>query len=92
MGNNKTRTFRSSLKPDFNTEFKLMVIKMKYVAAINKSYSSGELIRNHTKNLSLVVAICDQDTDSRDDYMAGVSCVGISNNEIMEYYFRYELD
>ena len=51
--------------------------------------SSSEIIQ---RNLSLVVAICDQDTDSRDDYMAGVSCVGISNNEIMEYYFRYELD
>ena len=44
------------------------------------------------RNLSLVVAIWDQDTDSRDDYMAGVSCGGISNNGIILYYFRYELD
>ena len=44
------------------------------------------------RNLSLVVAIWDQDTDSRDDYMAGVGCAGISNNEIIEYHFRYELD
>eukprot|EP00090_Calanus_glacialis_P014312 TRINITY_DN23083_c0_g1_i2.p1 TRINITY_DN23083_c0_g1~~TRINITY_DN23083_c0_g1_i2.p1 ORF type:complete len:337 (-),score=63.35 TRINITY_DN23083_c0_g1_i2:83-1093(-) len=56
MGNNKTRTFRSNLKPDFNTEFKFMV-------------SSSEIIQ---RNLSLVVAIWDQDTDSRDDYMAGI--------------------
>ena len=51
--------------------------------------SSSEIIQ---RNLSLVVAIWDQDTDSRDDYMAGVGCAGISNNEIIEYYFRYEWD
>ena len=51
--------------------------------------SSSEIIQ---RNLSLVVAIWDQDTDSRDDYMAAVSCAGIRNNEIIEYHFRYELD
>jgi len=55
-GNNKTKTFKTNLKPDFNTEFQLLV--------------NREDIRQ--RRLSLVVAIWDQDTDTRDDYMAGI--------------------
>jgi len=55
-GNNKTKTFKTNLKPDFNTEFQLLV-------------SREEICQ---RRLSLVVAIWDQDTDSRDDYMAGI--------------------
>jgi len=55
IGNNKTRTFDKNINPNFNSEFQLLV-------------NYEELV---LKSQSLVVAVWDQDTTSRDDYMAG---------------------
>merc|ERR1712241_1245906 len=59
IGNNKTKTFDKNIKPNFNSEFQFLI-------------SYEELL---LKSQSLVVAIWDQDSHSRDDYMAGFRCV-----------------
>merc|ERR1711936_119032 len=59
IGNNKTRSFDKNIKPNFNSEFQFMV-------------NYEELVM---KSQTLVVAIWDQDTTSRDDYMAGLRTV-----------------
>jgi len=55
IGNHKTRTFDRNIEPHFNSDFVFEIAYNDIVA----------------KNLSLVVAIWDQDSKSRDDYMAG---------------------
>jgi len=55
IGNNKTRTFDKNIEPQFNSDF---VFEIPY----------NDIV---TKSLDLVVAIWDQDSKSRDDYMAG---------------------
>ena len=72
IGNNKTKVFDRNIEPAFNSDFQFRVIHdsntvhSECTLLIQISYE--EIVQ---RSLSLVVAIWDSDSNSRDDYMAG---------------------